>query len=1135
MVIANFDHSLQADIVFAIEGTAINGAYLNDIKTNYLIPTIEYFSQSSVEEREYIAENNNINYAIVTYYAADCLPSPSSDCYGPYTSPQKLLSVLDKMEMVGGKTESHANVAEGLATALQCFDDLKPRYSIEQASSNGGASASPGTLSAITSPQSLQLVQKHCILICNSPPYNLPVMESFSYAGHTAEQLAVLLQERGINLSIMSPRKIPALFKLFDKAGGDLQASQTKNYTKDPRHLVLLKGFSLKERPISPAPGIGHQNVNVPSLASPLPSTGSPAASQAATTGPPPTAVVSASANSMMNQAPVYRSPGQNSPLSQNSGMAVGRQTQPPQSSQQTQQQPPPHVGGSVGSFPPQTTSGTSYGVRITEGANAQVMVSPHRLPSPLVVGSPQLPVAAPGSEMHGRGTGGPPRWQMTPNPAAVAAAAVAAAAAGQQNQQQQNLTGNMNVAIPGNNMLSQPMGAGSGASGTPVNAPSGMVQYIRASTQGSPLIAQLTQPSSTSNVSPMGSNIGSQFTNQRIEGTTMVVPQNHQQVGISHGQQMRLGMGQNQVNLIPQGTPGSGGTGIAAGGNTGGGSAAPGNGPVTAANSHTQQQQPQGGQGGGVQPTGTSQPAVRERHTIWQGILEWIEKPKNASDATQKLTRHVPCQVSANTKDGEPELKADAWPQKLIMQLMPKQLIGNIGGAYLKNSKSVLFHPQNCEALESLTKVMSSGFAGCVHFTSVPSPAACDIKVLILLYTSEKRAYLGFIPNDQAAFVDRLRKVIQHQKSTQAMIRQGQVGGGVSGGSGTGNIPGQSGAPSTMPLPVSNSNPMASVSVAGVSQQQQQQGMILPQQQQTQQSGMALGASGQISQGNVGQGQQIQPPQNADGHVATGSLQGNVNPTSIGGATSNPGAGGPGNNGPMRGQASGMPVGGSGGNVSGGNNAGTAVRQQQQQQQQQQQNTQQPPQPFIHIEAARQQNLMKIQQLRQTLEAAQQRELQYKSQLEIISHMKIQQLQQNLEVAQQQEMQYKAQLEQEQQKQLRVQLQQIHQQQQRQMTPQVMNNLGPQPMQQQQQQQQQRLLRPVLSNNPGLRHLLQQQPQYRQVLSMQNLAGGPQSQMGGGAGGNNGGNNSSNQPQIQTQGPGPQQFDDVPTFDFLN
>lgn len=46
----------------------------------------------------------------------------------------------------------------------------------------------------------------------------------------------------------------------------------------------------------------------------------------------------------------------------------------------------------------------------------------------------------------------------------------------------------------------------------------------------------------------------------------------------------------------------------------------------------------------------------VRERQTIWQGLLEWIEKPKNATDP-QKITKHVPCQVSANCKDGEPEL----------------------------------------------------------------------------------------------------------------------------------------------------------------------------------------------------------------------------------------------------------------------------------------------------------------------------------------------------------------------------------------------------------------------------------------------------------------------------------------------
>lgn len=37
--------------------------------------------------------------------------------------------------------------------------------------------------------------QKHCILVCNSPPYLLPVMESHTYAGKTGEQLAAILQE----------------------------------------------------------------------------------------------------------------------------------------------------------------------------------------------------------------------------------------------------------------------------------------------------------------------------------------------------------------------------------------------------------------------------------------------------------------------------------------------------------------------------------------------------------------------------------------------------------------------------------------------------------------------------------------------------------------------------------------------------------------------------------------------------------------------------------------------------------------------------------------------------------------------------------------------------------------------------
>lgn len=80
----------------------------------------------------------------------------------------------------------------------------------------------------------------------------MPVTECYEYEGKTVDQLAAIFLEKKINLSIISPRKIPILFEIFEKSGGDLALTASKNYSKDPRHLVLLKGFSLKERPASP-------------------------------------------------------------------------------------------------------------------------------------------------------------------------------------------------------------------------------------------------------------------------------------------------------------------------------------------------------------------------------------------------------------------------------------------------------------------------------------------------------------------------------------------------------------------------------------------------------------------------------------------------------------------------------------------------------------------------------------------------------------------------------------------------------------------------------------------------------------------------------------------------------------------
>ncbi|XP_014291430.1 mediator of RNA polymerase II transcription subunit 25 isoform X2 [Halyomorpha halys] len=866
MVMGTSEICSIADVIFIIEGTAINGAYLNDMKTNYIIPTLEYFNQGSLEERDYVCESTSALYGVIIYHAADRLPSSCTDIYGPYSNPHRVLQVLEKIELIGGRGESHANVAEGFAASLVCLDDLQLRRE------NG---ANP---------------QKHCILICNSPPYMMPVIENQSYIGNTAEQLATIFSEKNVHLSIISPRKIPLMFKLFEKAGGDLTTSQTKNYAKDPRHLVLLKGFSLpslKERPVSPtsASAAAQHNLNV-QLSSPLPSHGSP--------------------------------------------MSTPAQPQPPQ--------------------PNQAAPTILQGAPVVAGVPAAA-AAPRGFP----------PAYAPGR----------PTWRLT----------------------------TMHQSVPrAPNYPTQP---GSALIEQLTRPPSITPQFNNTTTLGATgLNSQAPQqpqmpPQQQQAAQPM----------QRILGTPGVIGQ---QVAIVQPQPPNV-MPQNQQGLLPQQTGVMQQTNLQ-----------PGLMGQSQSQAGVMQVQPVAPM---QQAQASQQQGQRERQTIWQGILEWLEK--KAPGDSQKMTRHVPCQVSTNYKEGgEPELKADSWPQKLIMQLMPKQLIGNIGGAYLKNSKSVLFHPQACDALESLTKVMSTGYAGCVHFTSTPQ---CDIKVLILLYTSEKRAYLGFIPNDQVAFVDRLRKVIQHQKSTHALNRQG-------------------GAQTGQPIPGGG---LAGPQVPPTSQAQL--GTML-QQQQPQQQQQPIGAA------LVGQTSSM---------LSATGMQGEAN---------------------------------------------------------QQQGSNQGGQFNTHLVEARQENLFKIQRLQQTLEAAQQQELQYKNQLEVTSNyysqimnqMKLQQMQENVGLQQvgQPQDQFKSQLEQEQQKQLRAQLQQQLQQQQQQQ--QQVRGLAPQ---QQPNTAQQRMMRPPISNNQ-LRHLLQgPQPQYRMNMGQQQMvrAGLPQAQPG---------------QQMNSQ---QQQFDDVASYDFLS
>lgn len=74
--------------------------------------------------------------------------------------------------LTGGKSESNANLAEGMATTLVCFDDMNEMRD-----------------------DRFMQVQKHCILICNSAPYSMPVQECQLYENKTVEQMATIFHE----------------------------------------------------------------------------------------------------------------------------------------------------------------------------------------------------------------------------------------------------------------------------------------------------------------------------------------------------------------------------------------------------------------------------------------------------------------------------------------------------------------------------------------------------------------------------------------------------------------------------------------------------------------------------------------------------------------------------------------------------------------------------------------------------------------------------------------------------------------------------------------------------------------------------------------------------------------------------
>lgn len=103
---------------------------------------------------------------------------------------------------------------------------------------------------------------------------------------------------------------------------------------------------------------------------------------------------------------------------------------------------------------------------------------------------------------------------------------------------------------------------------------------------------------------------------------------------------------------------------------------------------------------------------------------------------------------------------------------------------------------------------------AGCVHFSY---KASCEIRVLMLLYSSEKKIFIGLIPHDQSNFVNGIRRVIANQQQVlQRNLEQEQQQRGVRREQGPRGLL-ISGPSPTLSLPVTDSSLASSPTDGGV------------------------------------------------------------------------------------------------------------------------------------------------------------------------------------------------------------------------------------------------------------------------------------------------------------------------------
>ncbi|KAL3841340.1 hypothetical protein ACJMK2_019499 [Sinanodonta woodiana] len=828
------------DVVFVVEATANMGAYIDELKSAYIIPALEHFNGGPPDPTDYGNDYSCTLYNMVTFFANDIAPDTATRCSDLTTNIHQFLTWLDNISFIGGCGEGYSHIAEGLRTALHVFDDIKERRNND--------SLSP---------------ERHCILVCNSPPYHLQSSEGCRYIGYYCDQLANMLAKQGIRLSIMSPRKIPALQKLYEESTTTDIPVTSKDFTLDPRHQILLHGFQLQERAHTPVQDDGKASPPLKTL-SPAPAPASMTEFKVPSTAP------SALASMLPQQQPSPQSlqTSQPSPVSQQQLQQQQQQLQQQQQQQQQQllqqqqqgiqQTGMHHMQGThvtqsnmgTGPPPPQGQPPPPHHQPQQPLPFSQGQLSQHQASQPsqatfqnsqvsLQGNQPQLQVGQPQQQQQQLNQAQLQQQQQQLNQAQLQQQQQQLNQAQLQQQQQLNQAQLQQQQLNQAQLQQQQQQLNQAQLQQQQQQQLNQAQLQQQQQQQQLNQAQLQQQQQQQQLNQAQLQQQQQQQQQLhlhaaqpprpMERMQMTMIQKHQsqqqqpqvpqppvsmmnqygQPQMNSGQMSQmsssanemdlfsdpimpihpsapktLGMGQQGVSshqgqiqqhsgMVSQPSVTSGYQGI-----QGSQQSQMAQVPISTGQFQGQMlpgNQPPGGLGGIQQQIGQPQQQqnigdpnrphqLSDRKIIWRGQLEWQEKSKTVGP-NSRITRSLGCMVSIGQTDQD--INASSWPGTLIMQLMPQALLNSPKlNPLFKNSRQVAFHfhqtNSNLDALKNLYRVMGTGFAGCVHF---PTGTLCEVRVLLLLFSTRRKAFVGLIPNDQAAVVNGIREVITLQK----------------------------------------------------------------------------------------------------------------------------------------------------------------------------------------------------------------------------------------------------------------------------------------------------------------------------------------------------------------------------------